>query len=470
MKKPSVFIHSLISLAIFILLASSQISASTSTLGSDAHCDNPWFYKFDFSGEATSIEHCGRTDSGTLDYTFTSVGAGKILIYYNSDIQTTLRLKVNGQSYSKVVQGRGVWQSGVQTKVGDKISFLADMGDTPFSGWISPKNNQCNGFSGAGFADVSNLYTAISNDGNKLLSAQCWGDGYAYESFLKESYSKPNVNISCTGSAKDCHDVEIEDMDFNDGAYFVAVDERVDHKSSCDSLSIISGNGNTVPAKLSFEAKASDNTGSIKQYRFIFGDGSRIETDHNTIDHTYESSGKFYVIAEVKDSQDKWINSEKCQVTATVNSSNVESHRSSCSYLYITEGQNNLAPALLKFKLAGYDNKGDIKAYKLDFGDGNSYEGGSGQIEHSYAKAGTYRAKAQVKDSTDQWRSSGDCERTVYVSTTKITKQPSTGTPTWMSVVGLCGGALAFAYPFIQGTRRMNQSFRLTRTSKKRKK
>lgn len=454
MKKFLIFIF------VFILFSftKSVASAFTGTLGADAHCDNPWFYKFNFSGEDVSIEHCGRTDKGALDYTISSVNAGELLVYYKSDINTTLRLKINGKSYTKTVKGRDVWKTGVNVAVGDKISFLADMGDSPYSGWVSPKNNLCNGFSGAGSADVADLYNAISSDGNKLISAQCWGDGYAYEKFLKESYSKPNVNITCTGSAKDCHDVMIEDMDFNDGAFFLAVNDRIEHKSSCDDLTIVSGNNTKIPAKMTFEVKAADNLGAIKQYRYIFGDGSKIETEYAKIDHTYESSGRFYAIAEVKDSKDNWIKSNDCQVTASVTAVSIESHKSSCSYLYVVEGQNHQAPSLVKFKVAGYDNKGDVKSYKIDFGDGNQVEANSIEFEHNYPQPGTFKVKAQVKDSTDQWISDSDCEQTVYVGTAPITKQPSTGTPTWMSVVGLGGGALAFAYPFIQGTKNLNKS------------
>lgn len=452
----------------FFLIFSTEAFASSSNLGSDAHCDNPWFYKFNFSGEDVSIEHCGRNDKGALDYTITSVSGGELLVYYKNDISASLKLKINGKSYSKTVRGRDVWRTGIMINSGDKISFLADMKDTPYSGWVSPKNNLCNGFSGAGSSDVSDLYNAVYNDGSKLLSAQCWGDGYANEKYLDENYSKPNVNVSCEGSSKDCHDVMIEDMDFNDGAFFLAANDRIEHKSSCDDLNIISGNNAKVPAKLTFEVKAKDNLGDIKQYRFIFGDGGKIETSNNKIDHTYESSGKFNVIAEVKDSKDNWIKSDQCEVVANVRAVSIESHRSSCSYLYIVEGQNRKAPSVVKFKIAGYDNKGDIKAYKIDFGDGNQVEASSNQFEHNYPQAGTYKVRAQVKDSSDQWLSDDDCNQTVYVGTEPITKQPSTGTPTWMSVVGLGGGAIAFSYPFIQGNKNMNKSFRSL--SRKRKK
>ncbi len=461
-------LKTLIAVFAWLILSSASTFASSSNLGTDAHCDQPWFYKFNFSGQDVSIEHCGRTDAGKLDYTFTSVAGGEVLIYYKTGIKTTLKLRINERSYSQTVTGNDVWRTGVRISAGDKVSFLADMKDTPYSGWVSPKNNLCNGFSGAGSADVADLYSKINSDGNKLLSAQCWGDGYAHEKFLKESYSKPNVNLSCNGSAKDCRDVLIEDMDFNDGAFFVAVDERIPHASSCDDLLILSGNNDQVPAKITFEAKASDNLGDIKTYRFLFGDGTDLETSQSKVDHTYETSGRFSAVVEVKDSQGNWLKSRQCQVTARVAPVKIESHRSACSYLQIISGQNSQAPALLSFKVAGYDNKGDIKAYKLDYGDGNQVEANQEEFEHQYASPGTYKVKASIQDSTGEWKRSSSCEQTVYVSTKPIAKQPSTGTPTWFSVLGLGSGALAFSYPFIQGTKKMNQNLN-KRSMKKRK-
>ncbi len=456
---------------VFLLIISfgGITQAATNNLAADAHCDSAWFYQFNFNNQSTKIEHCGRNDDGTLNYTFTNDRAGKLSVYYKTDIDTNLKLKINDQQYTKKIKGHDVWRTDLSVKVGDKIALLADMGDTPYSGWISPDGNVCNGFAGAGDLIVTSLYNKISADQLKLISAQCWGDGYAHEKLLKEKLEKPIVKINCTGSDKDCHDTLIEDMDFNDGAFFLAVDERLDHQSSCDALNILSGNNSKIPAKVTFEIKASDNLGAIKQYRLIFGDGKQSEGNNPVVEHTYESSGKFNVLAQVKDSQNQWISSDQCEVTATIKSSDLESHRSDCSYLTIVSGQNQTAPALVKFKVAGFDNKGDIQRYKIDFGDEQRVEAGRGSFEHLYEKPGTYKIKAQVKDSKDNWLSSDDCQQTLYVSTQPITKQPSTGTPTWMSVGGLLGGALALFYPFAQSTKKMNLSFKKVAHPKRKK-
>jgi len=441
----------------FIFLTqSAAVRAETTSLSSTALCVQPWTYNFNFEGQAIAIEHCGRSDSGALDTAFRANKSGLLSVYYKVDHNTSLRLSAGGRTSYQTVKGNDVWRSSLEVVEGELVTLVADMGDQPFSGWTTPKGNVCNGFSGAGNLDVADLFTKIQNDGKTLISAQCWGDGYAYESFLKETYAKPKVNVTCTGSTKDCRDVTIEDMDFNDGAFFVAV-EKV-HQSACEELSIVSGNNGTVPSKVTFKARATDNMGDIQAYRFVFGDGKNLDTSHSQIDHTFESSGNFYAYVETKDSQGNWLRSQSCRVTATVKSVQIESHKSDCSYLSIVSGQHSQAPSTAKFNLAGHDNKGDIKAYRVDFGDGQKAESSSTrEFEHRYEKAGTYTVRGEIKDSTDQWRSADVCKQTLYINTKPIEKQPETGTPTWFSLVALVGGLIAGAYPFIQGNKRLGK-------------
>lgn len=441
---------------LFAMTSLGVVSAETTRLDSAAACEQPWTYRFYFEGQAKAIEHCGRSDSGSLNTAFIASLDGLVSIYYKTDIHTNLRLTAAGRSASMQVRGNDVWKTNLQVKAGDRITLIADMSDAPFSGWTSPKGSVCNGFSGASNLDVSDLFSKIQRDGRHLLVAQCWGDGYAHESFIKETYVKPNVNLTCTGSSKDCRDVMTEDMDFNDGAFFVTV-EKV-HQSACEELQISSGNQGTVPAKMTFTAKASDNMGEITAYRFFFGDGKNLETSQNNITHTYESSGSFYAYVQVKDSRGDWITSRECRVTANVKSMPVETHKSGCSYLSIMEGQQKQAPATAKFQVAGFDNKGEIRAYKVEFGDGQRVESTSTrEFEHLYENPGTYTVRASIQDSTGVWRSAGSCEQTLYVNTKPLERQPETGTPTLFSALALLGGLSAGAYPFIQGSKRLGK-------------
>jgi hypothetical protein len=213
--------------------------------------------------------------------------------------------------------------------------------------------------------------------------------------------------------------------------------------SSCDDLTVVSGYNAQVPAKVTLRARASDDLGNIQRYKFYFGDGTTQETDKPEIEHTYESSGSFIARADAKDSKGNWRTSSRCETTVRVKASQVESHRAGCSDLYITSKNGVEAPATIGFRVTGYDNKGNLQQYKLDFGNGVNKESNGETFEQHYDKAGTYTVKAYVKDSQGNWRGGeGNCKRNVYISTKPLTSQPKTGTPTLVTAVSLASGAV----------------------------
>jgi hypothetical protein len=204
---------------------------------------------------------------------------------------------------------------------------------------------------------------------------------------------------------------------------------------------VASGNNANVPAKVVLRARGSDNKGGIQQYRFYFGDGNRTETGDNEITHTYDSSGSYLARVDIKDSQGNWKSNSMCETTVHVTSSPVESHRSGCSDLFIVSGQSQQPPAKVNFQLTGYDNKGGIQRYQLDFGNGITKDSDGRTFEQIYDKAGTYTVIGSIKDSEGNWQKSDSCKTTLYVNTAPITKQPSTGTPTLWSVIGMMSGS-----------------------------
>lgn len=215
----------------------------------------------------------------------------------------------------------------------------------------------------------------------------------------------------------------------------------VAHQSRCEQLSVVGGNNQTVPAKVTLRARASDNKGSIQRYKYYFGDGKQEETDQPEIQHTYETSGSFVARVDVKDSQGNWRTNSSCETRVTVKSSSVESHKAACSDLFVTAGNNAQAPSTVSFKVTGYDNKGNLKRYKLDFGNGITKESDGQTFEQRYETAGTYTVKAYVLDSSDQWRGGDNtCQKTIYINTKPLTKQPDTGMPTVVSVIGASSG------------------------------
>ena len=224
------------------------------------------------------------------------------------------------------------------------------------------------------------------------------------------------------------------------------------HTSSCDALSIVSGNNSLVPATVTLRARGSDSTGNIQMYRFFWGDGHFDETTNSDLSHRYEVSGSFLARAEIKDSQGAWKSSGQCETTVTVQPVAIESQKSDCSDLFINEGNYIQAPTTAKFTVTGYDNKGSLKRYKMDFGDGTTNEkGDSNNFEHRYDRAGTYTTRGYVLDSRDNWKGgTGSCEKALYINTAPLTKQPSTGTPTAFTLLALTGGLWVFSLFFVK--------------------
>jgi len=215
----------------------------------------------------------------------------------------------------------------------------------------------------------------------------------------------------------------------------------ITHRSSCDDLDVISGNNSTVPTNVTLRARGSDNIGSIQEYRFYYGDGDRDETSNSEITHTYDSSGTFFARVDIKDSEGNWKTSSSCDARVYVNSSPVESHRADCSDVHITASNGAKAPSDVSFTVTGYDNKGDIQGYRVNFGNGDSQDYSNNNFTYRYNRAGTYTIQAYIKDSEGDWVGGDDgCRRNLYINTQPLTKQPATGTPTVFSTIALLSG------------------------------
>lgn len=214
------------------------------------------------------------------------------------------------------------------------------------------------------------------------------------------------------------------------------------HTSSCNALTIVSGNNSMVPANVTLQAAGQDSQGSIQRYRFFFGDGKSQERDSAEVTHRYESSGTFRARVEVRDSKGNWKSSSSCETTVTVKPIPIiESQKSACSNVFITEGNNTQAPTTAKFSVTGYDNKGAITNYRLDFGDGTTLENASGNFEKRYETPGTYVIRGYIYDSQKNWKGGeAACKVSLYVNTKPMEKQPSTGTPTLFSLIGIGSG------------------------------
>ena len=224
------------------------------------------------------------------------------------------------------------------------------------------------------------------------------------------------------------------------------------YRSSCDNLSVVSGNDSLIPAKVTLRARGSDNQGNIQKYRFYFGDGQFVETDTAEVTHEYTSSGNFSARADIKDSKGNYQTSSACEATVRVKGSTIESHKSACSNVFMTPDNNSKAPSNVKFEITGYDNKGNLQGYKLDFGNGVVKEGTGNTFEQKYNTTGTYQIKAYVKDSTGNYVGGNEgCSRALNIgSSTPLTQQPSTGMPTIIPILGAISGSAGLCLRYLK--------------------
>lgn len=115
-----------------------------------------------------------------------------------------------------------------------------------------------------------------------------------------------------------------------------------------------------------------------------------------------------------------------------------ESH---CSGLSASPSKGT-APLTVRFNGSGYDEDGEIKLYKFDFGDASDgqsqiWEQEESEAYHRYMDEGTYFASLHVKDSRGNWRNGNDdCKVEIKVTdepevlgASTTTELPKTGTP-----------------------------------------
>ncbi len=221
------------------------------------------------------------------------------------------------------------------------------------------------------------------------------------------------------------------------------------HVSQCTFLKITEGNNAKVPATVKFEAQGSDNLGGISTYHFYFGDGEKAEVMTNVASHTYNTSGTYNARVYIRDTKGNLVTSSACETKVTLQANVVESHRSGCSNLFFEAGNNQKAPSTLKVRVEGFDNKGNIQKYKVDFGNGNVKEQTTKEFDFNYSTPGTYPVKAYVLDSQGNWKG-GDssCQQNASILTESLKEQPKTGVPIVLALgmggMGTVGAVMQF--------------------------
>lgn len=216
--------------------------------------------------------------------------------------------------------------------------------------------------------------------------------------------------------------------------------------SSCDELTVVSGNNRFVPATVSFHARATDPAGEIAGYRFYFGDGTQVDSTGPDAQHSYTVSGTFTSRVDIKDSGGTWKSGQTCQAIFSLLESPLESQKSGCSNVFILDGNNAPVGSDVKFLVTGYDNKSGIREYKIDFGNGQVKQNNAKNFNLTFTSPGTYTVKGYITDSKNNEKGGTDsCAVPLYITGQQpLQTQPATGTPTWFTVLGILSGLCLF--------------------------
>ncbi len=132
---------------------------------------------------------------------------------------------------------------------------------------------------------------------------------------------------------------------------------------------------------------------------------------------------------------------------------------SRCSSLSASPTEGS-APLTVRFNGSGFDEDGEIKRYRFDFGDSSGgqeqvWEQDESEAFHRYEHPGTYIAALHVKDSRGNWRNGqADCRIEITVNdepevlgVTTVTELPKTGAPALFGLGLLTAGSLgAYLY------------------------
>jgi len=197
---------------------------------------------------------------------------------------------------------------------------------------------------------------------------------------------------------------------------------------TCDELTF-----SNKDKDFNFTAKASSQNTEITNYDFDFGDGSKKTVNSSaktaTAAHTYAKSGTYTAYVTVSSKDKKNVTSAKCAVKITIEQPMcevpgkenlpvdspecAETPVLTCDQLVISQnGQNKLAQSFVVKASAKHTT---ISTYTVNFGDGATYTGADSAVNHTYAKAGTYKVTASVSSKEKPNVTSAACEGTVTI-------------------------------------------------------
>ena len=192
------------------------------------------------------------------------------------------------------------------------------------------------------------------------------------------------------------------------------------------------GDFNTVPAKVTFQMKV-PRIGEVRQYRFHFGDGVVVDSAGARIEHVYTQGGKYLVIGEVQNQQERWETKNICELEVTIKSQSQVNEALACEKVLV-RGDGRAAPAEVQIEVRG---TGAVRGYRVVYHDSTSEtDETKGVFKHKYNEPGTYQVRGYVRDEVgDFYGGEGECKQWVEVYAVGTTT--TSGKMVGLVVVGL---------------------------------
>ncbi len=146
----------------------------------------------------------------------------------------------------------------------------------------------------------------------------------------------------------------------------------------------------------SFDASGSTDNGKIVRYKWIFGDGSSVNTTQPWINHVYRKMGNYDLYVMVYDSDGNWDYAKGFVMV-------VDGDPPSINVTYMSVVPYGTTAF---FNASGSTDNINITSYNWTFGDGSGpITTLDSEVEHFYSEPGGYFVTLQILDAVGNWNS-----------------------------------------------------------------
>lgn len=248
-----------------------------------------------------------------------------------------------------------------------------------------------------------NFTAAATNASLAVRYRFVFGDGNTQES------TAPTISHTYTTAGTYSASVSISDSQGNWTSGPAACQKTITvtappEELACSRLtaSVTSGD---YPLNVQFTGQAS-NPSLVNMYRFIFGDGTQVDTTSSIITHTYQTAGTFTATVSMRNAAGVWTPATAaCRVTITVTTPPPPPppEELTCVRLMASPTTGNF-PLSASFT-ATSSNPLLVSVYRFIFGDGQQVDTTLPATSHTYQYAGTYNARVTMRDLEGNWTS-----------------------------------------------------------------